>query len=112
MKETSTKRQQELMDELSRLGNMIRGSLVHTTRKCGRKTCPCAHGGPGHPVCLLSTSTVMSRNQMTYISKENEEMATASVAAYKRAWEIIVEISSLNLASLKKSGSKRKSSLQ
>lgn len=73
MKETSTKRQQELMDELSRLGNMIRGSLVHTTRKCGRKTCPCAHGGPGHPVCLLSTSTVMSRNQMTYPNFRTEK---------------------------------------
>ena len=50
--------------------------------------------------------------KLGYISKENEETAAAGVAAYKRAWEIIVEISSLNLASLKKSGSKRKSSLQ
>jgi hypothetical protein len=59
--------------------------------------------------CLLSTSTVQSRNKMTYVSKENEEKVSAGVAAYKRAWEIIEELSSLNVASLKTGKVTRKS---
>lgn len=99
----NTKRKRRLMDELAGLGNLIRGSLVHTMRKCGKQDCVCATGGKGHPVCLLSTSTVKSRNKMTYVSKKNEETVSAGVASYRRAWEIIEELSSLNVASLKKS---------
>ena len=107
---TNTKRKQQLMEELAGLGNLIRGSLVHTMRKCGKKNCVCATGGKGHPVCLLSTSTVKARNKMTYISKENEETVSAGVASYRLVWEIIEELSSLNVASLKKSKSTRESS--
>ena len=109
-KMTNTERKRQLMEELSGLDNLIRGSLVHTTRKCGKKNCVCATGGAGHPVCLLSTSTVKARNKMTYVSKENEEKVSAGVTAYKRAWEIIEELSSLNVASLKKSKTTRESS--
>jgi hypothetical protein len=99
----NTKRKQRLMDELAGLGNLIRGSLVRTARKCGKKNCACATGGEGHPVCLLSTSTVKSRNKMTYVGKADEETVSAGVMAYRRAWEIIEEVSALNVASLKKS---------
>jgi len=99
----TTKRKRRLMDELAGLGNLIRGSLVHTMRKCGKKDCVCATGGKGHPACLLSTSTVKSRNKMTYVSKKNKETVSAGVASYRRAREIIEELSNLNVASLKKS---------
>lgn len=46
---SSTKRKSQLMEELSGLDNLIRGSLVHSTRKCGKKSCACATGGPGAP---------------------------------------------------------------
>jgi len=109
-KMTNKERKRQLMEELSGLGNLIRGSLVHSTRKCGKKNCACATGGAEHPICLLSTSTVNARNKMTYVSKENEEKVSAGVAAYKCAWEIIEELSSLNVASLKKSKTTQKSS--
>ena len=110
MKMASMERKQKLMDELSGFGNMIRGSLIHTTRKCGKKNCICATGGKGHPTRLLSTSTVKERNKMTYVSKENEAVVSAGVEAYRRAWQIIEELSSLNVASLKKSKTTKKSS--
>ena len=47
----------------------------------------------GHPICLLSTSTVYARNKMTYVSKENEERVLAGIAAYKRVREIIEKLS-------------------
>ena len=108
-KMTNAERKRQLMEELFGLDNLIRGCLVHTTRKCGKTNCVCANGGAGHPACLLSTSTVQSRNKMTYVSKENEEKVSAGVAAYKRAWEIIEELSSLNVASLKTGKVTRKS---
>ncbi|MFA6725024.1 MAG: DUF6788 family protein [Lentisphaeria bacterium] len=105
---TAEESKRQLMEELSQLDNLIRGSLIHSTRKCGKKNCACASGGAGHPVCLLSTSTVNARNKMTYVSKGNEEKVSAGVAAYKRAWEIIEELSSLNVASLRSSKAKNK----
>ena len=105
---SSTKRKCQLMEELSGLDNVIRGSLVHSTRKCGKKSCACAAGGPGHPICLLSTSTVYARNKMTCVSKENKGRVLAGIAAYKRAREIIEELSNLNVASLKKTGGTNK----
>ncbi len=97
-------RKRELMDELSRLDNLIRGSLVRSTRKCGKAGCACSAGGAGHPICQLSTSTVHARNRMTYVSKGNEEKVLAGIAAYRRAREIIEELSDLNVAALKKAG--------
>jgi len=36
--------QRELAKELVKLCGLVRGSIVHTTRKCGRAQCECAKG--------------------------------------------------------------------
>ena len=101
MKRNESPEKKALLKELSGLGDLIRGSLVHGTRKCGKKTCACANGGAGHPYSYLSISTTHARNRQVYVSSENLERVAKGVASYKRAWEILEELSALNLAELK-----------
>lgn len=101
MKKNDSPEKKALLKELSGLGNLIRGSLVRGTRKCGKKTCACANGGAGHPFNYLSISTTHSRNRLVYVSKANLAVVRKGVAAYRRAWEILEELSTLNLSMLK-----------
>lgn len=101
MRQNESPEKKALLKELSKLGNLIRGSLVHGTRKCGKKTCACANGGAGHPYSYLSISTTHARNRQVYVSVENLGRVAEGIASYKRAWEILEELSELNLAELK-----------
>ena len=101
MKKDDSPRKRELLRELGRLGCMIRGSLVLGHRKCGKPGCVCAKGGEGHPFHYLSISTTHARNRIVYVSAAQLEAVEAGVAAYRRAWEILEELSELNLAALK-----------
>ena len=101
MKPKERKNKDEIMKELACLGNLIRGSLVRTHRKCGKLNCACAQGKHLHPDSLLSTSVKEGRNKMTYIRKEEEEAIEAGISAYNRVWEIIDELSALNVAEIK-----------
>jgi len=101
MKQKDSPEKKALLKELSGLGNLIRGSLVRGTRKCGKKTCSCANGGAGHPFSYLSISTTHARNRLVYVSEANLAAVEKGVAAYKRAWEILEELSALNISELK-----------
>ena len=104
MKPKEYKNKEEIMMDLACLGNLIRGSLVHTHRKCGKPNCACAQGKHLHPVCLLSTSVKGGRNKMTYVKKEEEEAVEAGIAAYNQVWELINVLSTLNIAEIKQRG--------
>ena len=90
-----------LVKELSTLGGMIRGSLLHTKRKCGRKDCRCSTAGELHEVCILSTSVTGRRNRMTYVKPTEENRFRAAAQSYSRAWEIIERLTELNIADIK-----------
>ena len=69
---SSTKRKCQLMEELSGLDNVIRGSLVHSTRKCGKKSCACAAGGPlvtagGEVVGIVTAILNPNEDQRTFV---------------------------------------------
>ena len=101
MKDKADRKREQLLKELSGLGNMIRGTLVHTTRKCGRKGCHCMTGGAGHEVCYMTISTHHARNRTVHVERSIEAEVVKGIAAYKRAWEILEELGRLNLDALK-----------
>lgn len=104
MKKANTPEKQQLKKELVKLADkLIRGSLIHSRRKCGSKTCACANGGEGHPMTTLSISTTHSRNRQVYISADLVKDVEKGIASYKRVWEIIEELSAMNLMELKES---------
>ena len=109
MKRSDSPRKKELLKELSGLGNLIRGSLVLGHRKCGKPGCACAKGGEGHPYHYLSISTTHARNRIVYVSGAQLKAVEEGVIAYRRAWEILEELSELNLAATKSKGKARHS---
>jgi hypothetical protein len=56
---SSTKRSieaqgQRFIRQIPSLGPWIEGTLVSTSRRCGKKDCACHQGGPKHPVLYLT----------------------------------------------------------
>ncbi len=95
------KQKAELMAELASLGHLIRGSLISTGKKCGRKTCACTKGKL-HPHSYLSVSSGTGRNRTVYIKPSDAETVRLGIAAYQRAWEILDQLGALNVQLIKK----------
>lgn len=112
MKDKAEEMRRKLLKELSGLGNMIRGTLVHTTRKCGRKGCHCMTGGARHEVCYMTISTRHARNRTVHVERSIEKRVSEGIASYKRAWEILEELGRLNLDALKASARAEKEAMK
>lgn len=101
MDKSTDRRRTALLAELASLGNMVRGTLVHTLRKCGRQNCRCMNGGTAHEVRYLTIPTRPSRNRTVHIERGIEGRVQEGLAAHRRAKEILDELCELNLAALK-----------
>ena len=89
----------QLIDEALSLQEFIRGTLVKTKKKCGRKSCRCEKGQL-HPHVYISTSR-NRRNQMTYIRPGEIKEAQKYIDNYRKLTQVLDEISQLNIALLK-----------
>jgi len=101
MVKSTEERRKALLGELVSLGNMVRGTLVHTLRKCGRKTCRCMNGGAAHEVRYLTIPIRHARNRTVHVERSIEERVAEGLVAHRRAKEILEELCDLNLAALK-----------
>jgi hypothetical protein len=89
-------RRQRLLDQLHELPDLMRGSLYERERKCGRAACTCATGGPRHKGLQL-TVNIGGRTRTRYVRQERA-VIEARIAAYRRLWKIVEELTALNLA--------------
>ena len=89
----------QLIDEALSLKEFIRGTLVKTKKKCGRKSCRCEKGQL-HPHIYISTSR-NKRNQVVYIRPNEVKKAQKHIDNYRKLTQILDEISQLNIALLK-----------
>lgn len=95
-------RKAALLTELATLGEtLVRGALVRTRRKCGRPGCECEKG-VRHPFCYLSRAVEGRRNKIVYVRPVEEEAFEAGLAAYRRAWAVIEELSAINIDIVKR----------
>ena len=90
-------RRQRLLDHLHELPDLMRGSLYERERKCGRAACPCATGGPRHKGLQL-TVNVGGRTRTRYVRQGERVVIEARIAAYRRLWKIVEELTAVNLA--------------
>jgi len=97
MKEKYLQRKQELVDELSSLSGLIRGSLVHSQKQCGREECLCATEGVLHPFTCLSRSVGKKKHKVIYVKPREEPLYAKAVKDYARMKEIIEELSEINI---------------
>ena len=93
-------RRDALLARLHTLPNLMRGTVYEKPRKCGRATCPCAHGGPKHPTRQL-TVTLGGTTRTRYVRRDELERVQALIATYQALWAIVDELTAVNLALLR-----------
>jgi hypothetical protein len=77
----------------------MRGIVYERQRKCGRPSCTCARGGPRHPGLQLNV-TLGGKTRTRYVRQGERAQVEAWVAAYHRLWELVEELTAVNLALL------------
>ena len=90
-------RRQRLLDQLHQLPDLMRGTLYERERTCGRAACTCASGGPRHKGLQL-TVNVGGRTRTRYVRQGERAVIEERIAAYRRLWEIVEELTAVNLA--------------
>jgi hypothetical protein len=93
------RKRERLLDELRHLPDLMRGKVYERERKCGRASCTCASGGPRHPGLQL-TVNLGGRTRTRYVRQGERAAVEAKVAAYRRLWELVEELTEVNLALL------------
>lgn len=94
------RQRKKLCEELSTLEFLIKGSFVNSLKKCGRKGCKCENGQLLHPHLIISTFKE-GKTHVLYVSKSMRQKAEEAIAVYRRAKEIIDNISDINVDLLK-----------
>ena len=92
-------RRRVLVAELRRTPNLMRGIVYERQRKCGRRSCACARGGPRHPGLQLNV-TLGGKTRTRYVRQGERAQVEAWVAAYHRLWQVVEELTAVNLALL------------
>jgi len=75
---------------------MLQGSLSETTRTCGRAGCRCQRGERHGPHTYLSFKTPEGRSSSVYVPAAHVDEARAGTEAWKRFWELAVELAAHN----------------
>jgi len=89
-------RQKALIRRLPPLKAILRGSLVERYKRCGKPGCKCANG-PGHgPKYYLTVSFPKRPPEMEYVPEGFQEKVKQYLQNYRKAKEILEELSSIN----------------
>ena len=73
---------------------MIRGSLYHVKRKCGKNNCHCSKEG-GHPALCLSMRQD-GKAKLVYVKKKDESWTRERIEYYKEFREKMAKIREVN----------------
>jgi hypothetical protein len=90
-------RRQKLVKELSRLGPVLRASLIERFTQCGRAGCKCMRGEKHGPAYYLTVSYAKGKTRQVYVPKDLQPLAERWVGNYHQAVRVLEEISSINL---------------
>lgn len=93
-KQTLQVQRNRLISRISKLNPWIEGTVVTTTRICGKKNCACQRDGPKHPVMYVTWKE--SRKTISlYVPKRLEAEVSNWALNYKKLKEMIREISNI-----------------
>ena len=87
---------QRLLDELSELTELIRGSFFERYSTCSRPTCAC-HQGERHGPRGYVTVKQGRRQRQYYVPQNQTGSVRQGIEQYHRLIEIVDRISSINL---------------
>lgn len=89
-------RRQRLLKKLPPMDEVLRGSIVERSIRCGRQGCHCAADGVGHPTTYLSVTLSVGRTKQISLPAALQAKARRGVAVYLECWAILEEISEIN----------------
>jgi hypothetical protein len=88
-------RRRHVLTQLPALEEILRGSILDRTVRCGGPGCHCA-GGDGHPVTTLTVSFAGGRTSQLSLPARLVPVAKRWVANYHAWWTIMEEVSAIN----------------
>jgi len=94
LKRTLETNQLKLLQRMVLLHPWIEGSLVSTSRFCGKENCACHHGGFKHPV-LYVTWKEKGKTVSLYIPRKLESDVRRWVKNYRKLKELTREVSDI-----------------
>lgn len=102
MKKELEAKRQVLLEEISTLEGMVRGTIVESKRRCTRKTCECQRKkSKMHPFRYLSVAEGVGKTKNVYVKETEMAAFTGAINQYKRLKEIIEELSAINTKLIK-----------
>jgi hypothetical protein len=94
LKQTLETKRFKPLRKMNTLIPWVEGSLVSTSRFCGKKNCICHHGGAKHPVVYV-TWKEKGKTVSLYIPRRLERDVRRWVQNYKKLKDLIREISEI-----------------
>jgi hypothetical protein len=89
-------RQKAMLRRLPPLKAILRGSLVERYKRCGKPGCKCANGAGHGPKYYLTVSFPKRPPEMEYVPEAFQEKVKQYLENYRKAKEILEELSSIN----------------
>jgi hypothetical protein len=88
-------RRRRLLAKLPPLDEVLRGSLVERSVRCGKTSCRCADGEL-HEAIYLSVTHRGGRTEQISVPPEFVDAVRNGIAVYQRWWEILEQVSAVN----------------
>ena len=85
------------VEQLARLGPVLRASLIERFTQCGKGGCKCMQGEKHGPAYYLTVSHAKGKTRQVYVPKDLQPLAEMWVRNYHQALTVLEEISSINL---------------
>ena len=85
----------QILAKLPPLEEVLRGSVIVRSLRCGKPSCHCAEGD-GHPATYLSVTHAGGRTEQISLPAELVPLAERGVAAYRAWWAAVEKLSAIN----------------
>lgn len=89
------KRRERLLAKLPPLDEVLRGSLIERSVRCGKQSCRCADGDL-HPAVYLSVTHRGGRTEQISVPRELVAEVRHAISVYHQWWEILEQVSTIN----------------
>ena len=88
-------RRRRILAKLPPLEEVLRGSVIVRSLRCGKPSCHCAEG-EGHPATYLSVTLAGGRTEQISLPAELVPVAARGVAAYRAWWAAVEKLAAIN----------------
>ncbi len=88
-------RRRRLLAQLPPLDDVLRGSLVERSVRCGKASCRCARG-EWHAAVSLSVTHRGGRTEQISVPRALVTTVRDGIAIYQKWWEILEQVSAVN----------------